>query len=122
MRRKTMGFETVRKMGLALPGVEEGTTYGTPALKVGGRMFACLANHKSAEPNTLALTISIDQREELLAADPETFYLKDHYVHYPLILVRLSRVHPDALRDLLLMAWRFTSAKGKRRAPRPKTG
>jgi hypothetical protein len=51
----------------------------------------------------------------LIAANPDTYYLTDHYVNYPVVLVRLSRVHPDALRDLLLMAWRFVSTRGKRR-------
>lgn len=117
---KKVSFDTVREMGLALPDVEEGTTYGSPALKVRGNMFACLAIHRSAEPDTLAIRIDFDQREELMAADPATYYLTDHYVNYPVMLVRLSRVHPDALRDLLLMAWRFVSAKATRPVRRRK--
>jgi hypothetical protein len=105
-------------MGLELPGVEEGTSYGAPSLKVRGRMFACRPTHRSAEPNSLAVRVDFDQREELMAADPDTYYLKDHYVNYPCVLVRLSRVHQDALRDLLLMAWRFVSAS--KRPPRRK--
>src|ERR1700730_17099565 len=104
MSKKTVSFDTVREVGLALPGVEEGTTYGSPALKVGGKMFACLAVHRSADPGSLALRIDFDQRDELIAADPKTYYLTDHYVNYPVVLVRLARVRHDALRDLLLMA------------------
>lgn len=115
MPRKTISFDTVREMGLALPDVEEGTVYGSPALKVRGKMFACLAIHRSAAPDSLAIRIDFDQRNELIAADPNTYYLTDHYVNYPVILVRLTRVHHDALRDLLLMAWRFVSTSGKRR-------
>src|SRR2546426_12370224 len=111
MRRKKISFDTVREMGLALPDVEEGTVYGSPALKVRGKMFACLPVHRSAEPNSLAVRIDFDQRAELLAADPDTYYLTDHYVNYPVVLVRLSRIHPDALVDLLGMAWRFVTAK-----------
>ena len=107
-------------MGLALPGVEEGTVYGSPALKVRGKMFACIAIHRSADPESLAVRIDFDQREELMAADPNTYYLTDHYVNYPVVLVRLTRVHPDALRDLLLMGWRFVSARAKRRTGRRK--
>jgi hypothetical protein len=115
MPRKKLSFETVRTIGLALPNVEEGTVYGTPALKVRGKMFACLASHKSAEPGTLAVRIGFGQRDELIATEPDTYYLKEHYVSYPVVLVRLSRIHPDALRDLLSMAWRFVSATPKRR-------
>jgi hypothetical protein len=106
-------------MGLALPGVEEGTTYGARSLKVGGKMFACPAIHRSAEPDTLGVRIDFAQRDELMSADPATYYLTDHYVNYPVVLVRLSRVHPDALRDLLAMGWRYVSANARRRpAPR----
>lgn len=116
MPTKRLDFDTVREIGLALPDVVEGTIYGSPALKVRGRMFACLAVHRSAEPHSLAIRLSFDQREELIAADPKTYYLTDHYVDYPVVLVRLSQVHRDALRELLFMAWRFESTRGKPRA------
>src|SRR5712691_8315137 len=118
---RTITFETVRKIGLALPGVEEGTTRGARSLKVGGKMFVCPALHSSAEPGTLGVRVDFPQRDELLAADPATYYVTDHYVAYPIILVRLSRVHPDALRDLIAMGHRFVSERGKRRPARPRT-
>ena len=120
MSKKAISFDTVREFGLALPDVEEGTSYGSPSLKVGGQMFACIPVHPSAEPKSLAVRIDFDQRDELLAAEPATYYLKDHYVNYPVVLVRLSRINRDALRDLLLMAWRFVSARAKRPARRRK--
>ena len=116
MPRTKIGFDVVRRMGLALPNVEEGTVYGSPALKVGGKMFACIAIHSSAEPDSLAVRMEFDQRDELIAADPKTYYLTDHYLDYPCVLVRLARVHPDALPDLLRMGWQYISARNKRRA------
>ena len=109
MPRKGAGFDVVRRMGLSLPDVEEGTVYGSPALTVRGKMFACLAVHRSAEPNTLAVCIDFDQRDELISEEPKTFYLTDHYVNYPYVLVRLAHIRQDALRDLLTMGWRFVS-------------
>jgi hypothetical protein len=100
-------FETVRKLGLQLPYVEEGTGYGKPALKVGGKMFACLPSHKSAEPDSLVVRTDFEQRAELLAGDPEVYYITDHYKDYPAVLVRMSRITPHMLRDLLGMAYRF---------------
>ena len=114
MPRKETGFDVVRKMGLALPEVEEGTTYGSPALNVRGKMFACLAIHRSAEPNTLVVRIDFDHRDELIAGEPKTYYLTDHYVNYPCVLVRLTCIRQDALRDLLLMGWRFISTANRR--------
>jgi hypothetical protein len=118
MTRRKIMFETARDIGRALPDVEEGTAYGSRALKVRGRMLAVVPTHRSAEPNSLIIHLGFEQRDELLAADPDTYYLKDHYRNYPVILVRLSRVSHDALRDLLLMAWREVSAGGKRSVQR----
>jgi hypothetical protein len=120
MPAKKISFDTVREIGLALPDVEEGATYGSPALKVRGKMFACIPSHRSAEPDSLVVRIDFDRREELIAADPKTYYLKDHYLGYPCVLVRLTRIRHDELRDLLLMAWRFVSTRDKRRVGRRK--
>lgn len=81
-------------------------------------MFACMASHKSAEPNTLVLRVGFERRDELLAGDPAVYYLKDHYSNYPVVLVRLSRVGSDALADLLRIAWRLTSSTGPARGYR----
>ncbi|HYL10387.1 MAG TPA: MmcQ/YjbR family DNA-binding protein [Candidatus Acidoferrales bacterium] len=123
MRDNKISFETVRNIGLELPGVEEGTMYGSPALKVRGKLLTCLPIHRSAEPNSLAVSIDFEQRAELIATAPDTYYLKDHYVNYPVVLVRLSRIRLDALKDLLGMAWRFATAKkpgGKRTVQKPR--
>jgi hypothetical protein len=103
----------VKQLGLALPDVEVGTSWGTPALKVGGKMFACIASHKSAEPDTLVVRLPFDQRDALIDEDPGVYYLKDHYVNYACVLVRLKMVREDALRDLLLTGWRFVSSTGR---------
>jgi hypothetical protein len=108
-------FEPIRKIGLTLPEVELGTAYGAPALKVRGQMFACMTTHSSSEPGSLAIRMPFADRDELLANDPDVYYLTPHYEPYPCIVVRLSRVHKDALKDLLWMGLRFVSAKTRRR-------
>jgi hypothetical protein len=100
-------FDTVRQISLSLDHSEEGMSYGTAAFKVRGALFVRL--HQDLE-STIVMRTDFDQREELLAADPETYYITDHYRNYPWVLVRLSRVHPDALRDLLRMAHRLAAA------------
>jgi hypothetical protein len=107
-------FEIVEAIGRTLADVEVTTTWGTPTLKVGGKMFVCLASHKSAEPDTLVVMMDIADRDVLIEEAPDTYYLKEHYVGYPCVLVRLSRVHPDALRDLVVSAHRYVSAKNKK--------
>ena len=107
-------FNAVEAIGRSLPNVEVSTAYGKPALRVGGKMFACMTSHKSAEPNTLAVMMDFGDRDALIEDDPTTYYLKPHYVNYPCVLVRLSRVRADALHDLIVGAHRFMSAKAKR--------
>jgi hypothetical protein len=116
MSGKSTGFARVRNLGRSLPGSEEGTAYGSPALKIDGQMYACIPTNKAAEPNSLAVRVSFAQRDELLAADPDTYYLKDHYVPYPCVLVRLARIPDDALRDLLRMAYEFVRGRSTRRS------
>jgi hypothetical protein len=112
-----INFDTVRKIGLVLPDVEESTAYGSPALKVHGKLLACLPTHRSAEPGSLAVRVDFGDRAELLAAAPDVYYVTDHYLNYNAVLVRLSRVTPDVLRDLLGMAHKFVTAGATRRAP-----
>src|SRR5947207_15018490 len=111
-------FDTVKKIASGLPGVEESTSYGTPSLKIGGSLLACMAINKSAEPNSLGLSIDFDQRDALITEAPDTYYITDHYVNHPVVLVRLSRVNRDILRDLLHAAWRFVSAEKTRKRRR----
>jgi len=107
-------------MALALPDVEEGTAYGSPALKLHGQLLGCIPTNRDAEPNSFVLRVDFPQRDELVAAEPRVYYLKPHYEGYPCVLVRLSKVHPDAMRDLLGMAWRFVNSKAPRRKPATK--
>ena len=109
-------FESVRAVGLALPDVEATTRYdGSPVLKLGGCFMAGLATHRSAEPDTLVVRAGFDEREWLIEDAPDTYYLTDYYRRYPLVLVRLSHVNRDALRDLLSVSWRLTSVKARDR-------
>ena len=122
MAANEINFDAVRKIGLALPGVEESTAYGMPALKANGKLMACVPANRSVEANSLVVRVSRDDRVELLAADPEVYYVTEHYEGYDAVLVRLACVTPSVLRDLLGMAHKYVgrsaarkSAVGKRR-------
>ena len=113
-------FETVRKLGLALPDVEATIRYdGMPVLKMGGAFMAGLAAHGSAEPDTLVVRCRLEDREALIEDAPETYYVTDYHRGHPVVLVRLSRIDQDALRDLLMGSWRLTVPKARKRAGRP---
>src|SRR6202046_147187 len=117
MPKSTIDFDTVRKIGLTLPGVEASTAWGAPALKVRGKLLACVPTHHSAEPGSFMVRVGFDDRAELLAAAPDVYYVTDHYLGYSAVLVRLSRVTRDVLRDLLGMAHKFVTADTARRSP-----
>jgi hypothetical protein len=106
-RSRGQTFAAVEAIGRTLPDVKVTTAWGHPALKVRGKMFVCVASHKSAEPNSLVVRMAVADRDALVAEEPATYYLKEHYVDYPCVLVRLTRVRLDALRDLVIGAHRF---------------
>lgn len=115
-RTPTDAFEAVRAVGLTLPDVEAATKYdGSPVLTLGGSFMAGLAMHPSAEPDTLVVRVDDEQREWLIEDAPETYYLTDYYRKYPIVLIRLSRIDRDALRDVLSVSWRLTAAKTQKR-------
>ena len=117
-RTPSAAFAIVEEVGLTLPGVAVATKYdGSPLLKLGGCFMAGLATHASAEPDTLVVRASIEDRALFLTDAPDAYYVTDYYEPHPVVLVRLSRVDRNALRDILTVSWRLTTAKS-RRAPR----
>lgn len=100
-------YDTVREIAARLPGVQEGTSYGTPALKVRGKLLARLRE----DGRTLVLKCDFVQREMLMQAAPDVFFLTDHYRDYPLILIDLPKTSRKALPGLLEDAWRLLAGK-----------
>jgi hypothetical protein len=102
-------FDTVRELGLALPGAEEARYWVMPALKIDGKVFVVRAGHRSAAPNSISVPFGFKRRDQLIAADPRVFYLKRHYEPYPVVLVRLDRIDRMRLKRLLRSAYRAVS-------------
>ncbi len=107
-------FDTVRNIGLSLPGVEESTIYGSPALKLRGNLLTCIPINRSVEPNSLAVRIDLDKRAVLLASSPDVYYLTDHYRPHPVVLVRMSRIRLGELRNLLQLGWQFANKQARK--------
>ena len=103
MKARTCNWQTVRTLAVALPEVEESTSYGTPAFKVRGKLFVRLKE----DGESIVVRIDEADRAMRLQADPRAFYITDHYVKYPWMLVRLFAVAKDDLADLLRDAWRL---------------
>ena len=107
MPRKIPTFDAVRTIGKGMPDVESGKAYGSPAIKVRGKLLACMASHRSAEPHTLVVVVDFLTRDLLIAKDPAVYYLKPHYLSYPCVLARLERISLGELKELLDMGWRY---------------
>jgi hypothetical protein len=105
--------DDVRRLAIDLPAVEERTSYGTPAFYVAGKIFARIHDR----PGVLVCwRPDLDDREALLASDPEKFFTTDHYTGHASVLVRLDRVEVDELAELLTEAW---EARAPRRLTTP---
>ncbi|HEX3872837.1 MAG TPA: MmcQ/YjbR family DNA-binding protein [Solirubrobacteraceae bacterium] len=97
----------VLELARTLPAVEPSYSYGTPALKLRNKLIARLRE----DGKTLVVRADIDDRDVLIATEPDKFFLTPQYQAHPWVLVRLSRVDAEELRELLTDAWRL-------RAPR----
>ena len=103
-----MTFDDVRKFVLLWPEVEDGTSYGTPALNVRKKLLARLRE----DPDGLVMFgIPFDEREMLIARRPKLFYFTDHYRDYPIVLLRLSKAGRATVEPLLRRHWRTLASK-----------
>lgn len=109
-RQPAEPFAIVREAARDLREVEEGVAYGTPALRVKGKLFARLRE----DGETLALKMDFTNREALLRDEPGLFYLTDHYRNYEWVLLRLSKVSKTRLRQELKDAWQRVAPRGAR--------
>ena len=107
-------FALVRKIARTMPAVEEAIRYdGARVLRLGGCFMAGIASHPSAEPDSLIVRISLDDRELLLADASDVYYVTDYYRPHPVVLARLARLDREALHDLLSMSRRLTLLKAR---------
>ena len=104
--RRTVDYGTFLTLAHELPAVEEGTCYGTPAVRVAGKFLARLR-----EDGALAIRCSFEDRVLLMDSYPAAFYVTDHYADYPAVLIHLSKVRVDVLRTVVEKAWRRVAPK-----------
>ncbi|MDN7740817.1 MULTISPECIES: MmcQ/YjbR family DNA-binding protein [Burkholderia] len=103
-----MTYDELSRIALAWAAVEVGSSYGTPALKVRGHLLARLRE----DGDTLVVSgVGPDQRAHLIESEPDIYYVTDHYLGWPAVLVRLSRADPVELAALLRQRWREIAPK-----------
>jgi hypothetical protein len=102
----TKGYERYLKIALALPEAEASKSYGTPSVKIRGKL---LSRWRSEAEGALAVRCDFLDRQILLQTQPEVFFLTDHYLDYPMVLVRLDKVSRAVLVDVAERAWRLVA-------------
>ncbi|MEA2796343.1 MAG: hypothetical protein QOI87_3723 [Bradyrhizobium sp.] len=103
-----MTFDDVRKIALLWPEVADGTSYGTPALKVRKKLLVRL---KEDGDSMVMPGVPPDERDMLVESQPKVFYFTDHYRDYPMVLIRLSRAKCATVEPLLRWQWRTLASK-----------
>ncbi len=103
-----MTWDDVRRIALALPLVEESTSYGTPSFKVKGKFLTRL---RPEDDSLVLVDVPFDEREMLMEAAPEVFHITPHYKDYPSVLARLQTVDPGSVRNFLERRWRNVAPK-----------
>ena len=103
-----MTFDDVRKLALAWPEVEDGTSYGTPALKVRKKLLVRL---KEDGDSLVVPGVPPDERDMLIESLSKVFYFTDHYKDYPIVLIRLSKAQCATVEPLLRRQWRALASK-----------
>ena len=107
------GLSRVRAIAMKLPGVEEGTTFGFPAFKVGGKTFAWFPKKREVEDGSLGVRMSLLERDHRIAAAPKLFYVTPHYLDYTSVLARIDLMSDAALRELLVSGHEFMTLQAK---------
>ena len=100
------GYARYLKIALALPGAEVSTSYGTPSVKIRGKT---LSRWRTEAEGGLAIRFDFLDRQILLQTQPEVFFLTDHYLDYPMVLVRLENATRSVLTDVVERAWRLVA-------------
>ncbi len=79
-RKGDVDHAVLRDVALALPDVKASSTMRGITFKARGKLLACKATHRSAEPDSLVVRVDPADRDRLLVAEPQTYYLTPHYL------------------------------------------
>ena len=100
-------IELVRRLALALPGVQERLCHGTPAFYVRRRLMLRLWE----DGDTVVVRFPREKRAALIRENPDVFSVTDHYRNYPAVLVNLLAVNRKLMVRLIEGAWRLQASR-----------
>lgn len=95
--------EDVRRIALSLPDTTEKIAWSMPTFRVAGKMFATLPEDETS----IAVRCPKEERDELVLAEPEKFWIADHEAQFAWVRARLAALEDeDELRAILADSWR----------------
>ncbi|MGW1612152.1 MmcQ/YjbR family DNA-binding protein [Streptomyces sp. NPDC002285] len=95
--------EDVRRIALSLPDTTEKIAWSMPTFRVAGKMFATLPEDETS----IAVRCPKEERDELVLAEPDKFWIADHEAQFAWVRAWLSALEDeDELRDILADSWR----------------
>jgi hypothetical protein len=97
-----------KKVALSFPGGNEKQSYGKPSFFIDTKFFT---RWRDEEDSIVLIVDSIDERDMLLEADPQTFFIMEHYRNYPSVLAYASKIDAKTLRGMLERRWRKIAPK-----------
>lgn len=100
------GYDRFLRVALSMPGAETSTAYGTPAVKIRGKL---LSRWRTEAEGALAIRCDFLDRQILLLTQPEVFFLTDHYRDYPMILMRVEKASKNVMAEAVERAWRLVA-------------
>jgi hypothetical protein len=100
------GHERFLRIALAMPGAHISTSYGSPSVKVRGKL---LSRWRTEAEGALAIRCDFLDRQILLLAQPKVFFPTDHYRDYPMILMRLEKASRRTMVEAVERAWRLVA-------------
>lgn len=100
------GYNRYLRIALSMPGAEASTSYGTPAVKVRGKL---MSRWRTEAEGALAIRCDFLDRQILLLTQPDVFFLTDHYRDYPMILMRTEKASRKVMAEAVERAWRLVA-------------
>jgi hypothetical protein len=115
-------WDDVRRFALALPETSERESRGLRQWQVKDKLVAWERPLRRADlealgddaPDGPILGVRVEHlgaKEALLADDPDVFFTTPHFDGYPAVLVRLDRIAPEDLEELIVEAWLVRAPK-----------
>ncbi len=100
-------IQVIRELAKSFPGIDESTSYGTPAMKVGKKLVLRLHQKEDA---IVVLLNTVEEQQQFILQDPMSFYITEHYSGYPAVLVRPT-IEEASFREIMELAWRRVAKK-----------